>query len=933
MTETLTAARNYLAAGFSLFPLAYRTKDPKRNLLPLVDGVHTWKPFQVERPTEDQVKSWFGGAICNIALVMGQVSGGVIAIDFDVEEAYLAWVKKYPQLGPDCTATAETGKGYHVLVRMPAPLPRSWKITYTGQHIGETRGEGGYIAVWPSIHPSGRQYIWITPPWEKICSVNSLAELGLSRAVEENKPQRFENPLRFNEQQPNGKHSLPPRTLAFMQTGALGQSARGVNDELYHAAVQHAAAGYSPDETLSALMPAAEKFYIGTGDGNTESQARRTILSGWKGGEGKQPITLGQSSGAAARQPHGPKQQQGSGSPGHPEGVEAGEIGAASNGGPALAGDDGGPNEPSQNGLKPKYSLRGDWIIYTYYTTNKGDVEPKEQHIPFYGQITKKLTVYSETGQTVTYTIEGKKDGLPYTAEVEAKDFAKGATLFTKLLDQLPGGAPPDIEHTLIPRLGTAIAAISKRRKIIELKAITSTGWTPDGKAFVMPAGVVGQSNYICKLDDNMSKELASFGFRKNALPENKIALKALQDLMLIYRADVIHTLLGHVFLPPLLRWLGDEARYLYHIYGETGSFKTILATLMMALYGPTGSEAIVYKWTNTPYGADSRAYSLKDCMMLIDDLKPGTIPPDVLPKWVAFIQAAVDAQGRKRAGQGGHAGVTLPPRALLLSTGEAVPEAGEASYTARMLLGQLAPQPQEKNEQGEWVRKRNPKLDEIKDRAFLFSGLMGSYIEWLIAGDGCGALAKFKEFQNTSIATEHARLSSNYAANSTGYATFLKFCNATGLLSDDEASLMELGHAACIHQVVANTGKKVKDERYSQKFIRILQDAISTGHAIISDHPGTEGRYIGWKDEECLYLVSGTISVINHWLRSVSREIINIPMKELARQMYHDGLIKSTPKRIELGEFDLSKRNPSTGNTHRVFAVYLTRLFEPIED
>lgn len=889
MTETLTAARNYLAAGFSLFPLAYRTKDPKRNLLPLVDGVHTWKPFQVERPTEDQVKSWFNGPPCNIALVMGQVSGRVIAIDFDVEEAYLAWVKKYPQLGPDCTATAETGKGYHVLVRMPAPLPRSWKITYTGQHIGETRGEGGYIAVWPSIHPSGRQYTWITPPWEKICSVNSLAELGLSRAVEETKPQRFENPLRFEDQQPNGKHPLPPRTIAFMNSGSLGQSARGVNDELYHAAVQHAAAGYSPDETLSALMPAAEKFYIGTGDGNTESQARRTILSGWKGGEGKQPI-------------HSP------GPNGH------GPIGAAPQPDPALAGKDDGPNVISlheTSGLKAAYSQRGGEMVYTTYKQVKDDIIALEKVFPFWGHVTQKTTLFDESSQTVIYTIEGGKDGKKFTAEITAQDFADGNRLFTRLLNYLPG-KPPAVDPPLINRLATAIAAITPDEKMHEIKAITSTGWTPDGKAYVLPGGSVGLSDYQCKLDLELGKEFFTFGLRKNTPEENKVAWEAIMGLFAIYRFEVIHTALAHAFLPPLLRWLGDEARYLYHIHADTGSFKTELAKLLMALYGPTGSAGLTYKWSGTPYGAEARAYALKDCLMLIDDLKPGTVTIDALPKWVAFVQAAVDAQGRKRATVGGKAAASLPPRALLLSTGEAVPEAGEASYSARMLLAQLSAQP---------AGVRNTKLDEIKAVAPLFSGLMGAYIQWLLTGNGRGALEKFKEFQAQSLKTEHTRLSNNYAANSTGAAMLVQFCLEHRLMTDKEAALYQDGYQVAIQEIVGKTGDKVKSERYSWKFLDALRNAVSTGYATISSH--ICDRRIAWEDDDYIYLLSGSFEVVNQWLRLSGQSPINISKAELRKQLFHDKCSYCTDAREKNGWFDHQATDPATKARVLVIALY----------
>jgi hypothetical protein len=71
--EMLSAAFAYLGAGFSLFPLAPESK------LPLVP----WKPYQDAPPTTSQIVQWFGNTGNNVAILMGRISGGVFALDFD----------------------------------------------------------------------------------------------------------------------------------------------------------------------------------------------------------------------------------------------------------------------------------------------------------------------------------------------------------------------------------------------------------------------------------------------------------------------------------------------------------------------------------------------------------------------------------------------------------------------------------------------------------------------------------------------------------------------------------------------------------------------------------------------------------------------------------------------------------------------------------
>jgi hypothetical protein len=590
-------------------------------------------------------------------------------------------------------------------------------------------------------------------------------------------------------------------------------------------------------------------------------------------------------------------------------GLNLGQPGAA-------PGQPGGPNPQPEEGLTASYAQVGEWIVYTTYKQVKDDIIAVKKYFPFYGQVTQKITLFDEGAQSVVYTIEGRKDGKPYTAEVTAHEFADGNRLYPKLLNYLPG-KPPAIDPPLVSRLATAIASITDT--MAEVKAITSTGWTPDGAAYVLPGGGVGQSDYQCKIHPpEIAREFMAFGLKRNAPEENKTALDALLSLSEVYRIEVIYTLLGHAFLPPLLRWLGDEARYLYHIHADTGSFKTELGKLIMSLYGPTGSQAITYKWSGTPYGAEGRAHVLKDCLMLIDDLKPGTISNDALPKWVSFIQAAVDAQGRKRATMTGKAAASLPPRALLLSTGEAVPEAGEASYSARMLLAQLAAQP---------AGQRNKKLDDIKSKAHLFSGLMAAYIEWLLAGDGRAAQAIFREYQADSIKTEHTRLSNNYAANSTGAALLAKFCLETGLMSQLEADLFQATHYRAITEIIERTGEKVKSERYSWKFLSALRDAITSGFAVLSDVPIE--RRVGWKDTEgkYVYLLSCSFEIVNQWLRTSGQTPINISKAELRKQLFQDGLSRCTKAREDAGWYDYQTIDPATQTRPLVIALVAKRF------
>lgn len=94
-----------------------------------------------------------------IGLATGAVSG-VVVIDLDSEHAakeFMAMQKDHG--GHIRTVTARTGKGYHVFFRHPGA-----EVKNSAGKLGEkidVRGDGGYVVLPPSEHPSGGRYEWV----------------------------------------------------------------------------------------------------------------------------------------------------------------------------------------------------------------------------------------------------------------------------------------------------------------------------------------------------------------------------------------------------------------------------------------------------------------------------------------------------------------------------------------------------------------------------------------------------------------------------------------------------------------------------------------------------------------------------------------------------------------------------------------------------
>ena len=168
--DILDAALQVCAAGCSVIPVNHRTKRPLNRLLPKDErGKPVWGPFLERAAEEPVVRGWFAAGAKSFAVVCGGISGGLLVLDFDVERFYLAWVRAVGSLADGLPAQRTGGGRYQVFCRCAQPganTQLAWVEDATaksGRKIAiETRGQGGYAVVPPSLHPSGTRYAWIS---------------------------------------------------------------------------------------------------------------------------------------------------------------------------------------------------------------------------------------------------------------------------------------------------------------------------------------------------------------------------------------------------------------------------------------------------------------------------------------------------------------------------------------------------------------------------------------------------------------------------------------------------------------------------------------------------------------------------------------------------------------------------------------------------
>ena len=183
--KILDRALELIALGISVIPI--KTDGSKRPAIP------AWRTYQEKVPSEEAVRAWFTNhPDAGIAVVLGEVSGGLECVDFDSRSSYGTWRDDTRASGlAETVRDLENGflerspNGYHLLWRSPV-IEGSRKLAQEPdgdddrgrqkyKTLIETRGDRAYVIVAPSggkVHQSGQSYEIVKGSFSTIASIS-----------------------------------------------------------------------------------------------------------------------------------------------------------------------------------------------------------------------------------------------------------------------------------------------------------------------------------------------------------------------------------------------------------------------------------------------------------------------------------------------------------------------------------------------------------------------------------------------------------------------------------------------------------------------------------------------------------------------------------------------------------------------------------------
>src|SRR6266699_2493734 len=140
--DTLTYAHEYLDRGFVPIPVEFKSK---------ACTLKDWPNF---RCNHDELKALFRPP-CNIGVVLGQRSGGLVDIDLDCEEAIALAPHMLPPTG--MIFGRQSRPSSHWIYKVPDPGKRIQFADLDGSMLAELRAEHCMTVFPGSIHESGEE--------------------------------------------------------------------------------------------------------------------------------------------------------------------------------------------------------------------------------------------------------------------------------------------------------------------------------------------------------------------------------------------------------------------------------------------------------------------------------------------------------------------------------------------------------------------------------------------------------------------------------------------------------------------------------------------------------------------------------------------------------------------------------------------------------
>ena len=324
-------------------------------------------------------------------------------------------------------------------------------------------------------------------------------------------------------------------------------------------------------------------------------------------------------------------------------------------------------------------------------------------------------------------------------------------------------------------RLREAIQTYSVLKGIEERRVFTHTGWRKVGGKMVFLIADCKEADVALPTGLDM--------YRLPRVCADQIAAcRASRDFLCIAPLSITVPILSALYLAPLCELL--QPAFTLWILGQTGAFKTTLATLGLCHFGFFDTRNIPASWESTTNMLERLAFCAKDIPLLIDDFYPQPTrgaQKAQEEKVARIVRAQGNLSGRGRMKGDTTLRQPYPPRGIIIATGEMLPSIG-VSGIARLFKVEINP--------GDVDIKT---LGDCQKQAHLYPGAMRAYVDYLAPQLPSLKETLQREFHvlraSAAGSNEHLKIPEEIAWLTIGFEQAISFWRSVGALDEPEAS------------------------------------------------------------------------------------------------------------------------------------------------
>jgi hypothetical protein len=386
------------------------------------------------------------------------------------------------------------------------------------------------------------------------------------------------------------------------------------------------------------------------------------------------------------------------------------------------------------------------------------------------------------------------------------------------------------------------------------------------------------------------------------------------------------------------------------HFWGRSGVFKTAVCAVGQQHFGAQfHARQVPLSWFDTANYIGEVCFAAKDALLLVDDYTPTGARADIERYHKAgdrVFRSQGNAAGRGRMGRDGSLRLSKPPRGLLISTGEEIPNG--FSVRARMLAVEVP-----KN-----AICPSYLSDCQKDAdAGRYAEAMASYVKWIAIhyAETVKTLpAKLVDFRRCLAQDGKHRRTVDLVANLlVGFHTFVSFACEIGVLTGEQAGQLvwERGVAA-LRRVADQQDEHQRVSEPNTLFLEAVRASIAGGRAHLvganGRFPEPDPRPFGWHvrsilgsnewhpNGPCIGCVEGLDVFLDSRLAfeaaqavAVAGEVLSINRATLHRRLHESGHLLST----DPARGTLTVRKAVAGRRPETLHLKLSALFETVAD